>query len=166
MTIFAVTGHMDLTEETVPLITEALSALFSDSAGNHLTGISCIAQGADTLFAEAVLRAKGRLIVIVPSRDYREAKVTPDHAAVFDRLAAAADEVVVMEHEKADRAAYESANAELLRRAECLVAIWDGSPPSGNGGGTADTVLLSREANIPVHVIWPEGARRRNQTSA
>jgi hypothetical protein len=67
---------------------------------------------------------------------------------------------MVLPHETANRQAYEAANAILLDRADRLVAVWDGTPPSGKGGGTADTVLAARGAGIPTDVIWPEGARR------
>ncbi|WFB09471.1 hypothetical protein LRS74_22310 [Streptomyces sp. LX-29] len=160
MLTIAVTGHMDLTEESVPLVRGALDELLRPRAGG-LVGISCIAKGADSLFAEAVLAVGGRLVVVIPSRDYRQAKVKPEHAATFDRLVAAAGDVLVMPHETANRQAYEAANAELLQRADRLVAVWNGQPPTGKGGGTADVVLVAREAGIPVDVVWPEGASRR-----
>ncbi|MFF9673713.1 hypothetical protein ACF1GS_18770 [Streptomyces eurythermus] len=162
MMTIAVTGHMDLTEDTIPLVRAALDDLLKPYAdGGDLVGISCIAKSADSLFAEAVLRAGGRLAVVIPSRDYRREKVKADHADLFDRLAEAADEVVVLPNDTADRHAYEAANAVLLKRADRLVAVWDGKPPSGKGGGTADTVLEARAAGIPVDVVWPDGAARR-----
>ncbi|MFE7442340.1 hypothetical protein ACFU7X_18035 [Streptomyces chartreusis] len=54
-----------------------------------------------------------------------------------------------------------SPNRTLLKRAERLVAVWNGEPPSGKGGGTADTVLEARDAGLPVDVVWPDGAARR-----
>lgn len=160
MVTIAVTGHMDLTAETVPLVRAALGGLLT-GYGAGLTGVSCIAAGADSLFAEAVLDAGGRLVVVVPSADYRRAKVKPEHGDLFDRLHTAATDVVVMPYETANRQAYEAANRELLARADRLVAVWDGTPPSGKGGGTADTVLEARVAGTPVDVVWPEGAARR-----
>lgn len=160
MTTFAVTGHMDLTGPSTDLVREALRSLLADHADGELVGVSCIAQGADALFAEALLDVGGRLVVIIPSHDYRQSKVKPDHAPVFDRLVEAAAEVLVMDHETANRAAYEAANSAMLARAEQLVAVWDGTPPSGKGGGTADAVLEARAAGMLVHVVWPEGARR------
>lgn len=160
MTTYAVTGHMDLTDDAARLVRTALKGLFTaDLEG--LVGVSCIAAGADSIFAEELLAAGGRLIVVLPSRDYREKKVKPGHAALFDSLVQAASEVIVMKHETADRAAYEAANGELLRRGDRLVAVWDGTPPSGKGGGTADTVAQARAARLEVVVVWPEGARRR-----
>ncbi|MEV7087654.1 hypothetical protein AB0O07_17425 [Streptomyces sp. NPDC093085] len=160
MTTLAVTGHMDLTLESVPLVRAALREVL-EPFREDLTGVSCIAAGSDSLFAEEIVALGGRLVVAIPSRDYRAAKVKPDHAAVFDRLVEAAAEVLVMPHETANRQAYESANAVLLERADRLVAVWNGQPPSGKGGGTADVVTEARAAGIPVDVVWPDGAVRR-----
>jgi hypothetical protein len=163
VTTIAVTGHMDLTEETIPLIRTALDDLLKQYADDtRLVGVSCIGKGADSLFAEAVLAAGGHLTVVVPSRDYRRNKVEPDHAALFDHLVEAAEEVLVLPHETANRQAYEAANSVLVERADRLVAVWNGEPPTGKGGGTADTVLEAREAGIPVDVVWPDRAVRRN----
>ncbi|MFI9149546.1 hypothetical protein [Streptomyces sp. NPDC053367] len=159
MTTIAVTGHMDLTDSSVPLVRDTLRETLKPYSGD-LTGVSCIAEGADSLFAEVVLELGGHLVAIIPSKDYRTNKVKPGHAATFDRLTEAAHEVIVLDNETANRAAYEAANRELLRRADRLTAVWDGAPPSGKGGGTTDTVLEAREAGLPVDVVWPEGAAR------
>ncbi|MEU5654156.1 hypothetical protein ABZ802_00825 [Streptomyces sp. NPDC047737] len=160
MTTLAVTGHIDLTEETVPLVRAALREVLAPYS-EDLTGVSCIAAGADSLFAEEVSAIGGRLVVVVPSLDYRSAVVRPEDAAVHDHLNETAVEVVTLPFEIADRTAYEAANAELLKRADRLVAVWDGTPPSGNGGGTADLVEEARRTGVPVDVVWPDGAARR-----
>ncbi|WP_373306003.1 hypothetical protein [Streptomyces chryseus] len=121
---------------------------------------SCLARGADSLFAEEVLALGGRLSVIIPSRDYRDAVVEPADRVRFDALREAADEVVIMPYAHAGRAAYEAANHRLLRGADRLLAVWDGSAPTGRGGGTADTVAAARSAGLTVDVVWPPGARR------
>jgi hypothetical protein len=151
---------MDLSEQTVPLVRGALRELLAGYAGSELVGVSCIAAGADSLFAEAVLEAGGALVAVVPSRDYRAAKVKPGHAERFDRLAAAAAEVLVMPYETAGRDAYEAANRVLLERADRLVAVWNGAPPGGKGGGTADVVAEAKAAGLPVDVVWPDRAER------
>ncbi|MFF0139648.1 hypothetical protein ACFYRN_24745 [Streptomyces sp. NPDC005227] len=162
MATIAVTGHMDLTEESVPLVRDALrETLEPYAAAGDLTGLSCIAKGSDSIFAEVVVELGGSLIAVIPSKDYRQTKVKPDHEGTFDRLAATASTVVVLDHETANRAAYADANNTLLERADRLVAVWNGEPPSGRGGGTADTVLDARSAGVPVDVVWPDGAARK-----
>jgi hypothetical protein len=158
----AVTGHMDLSPDSIPLVRAALDEYLAPiAAAGQVTGVSCIARGADTLFAEAILATGGRLMAIIPSQDYRQSKVKPDHAPTFDNLVEAARDVTVLPFTSANRDAYEAANRVLIERADRLVAVWDGQPPNGKGG-TADTVTQARAAGIPVDIIWPPGAVRSN----
>jgi hypothetical protein len=61
--------------------------------------------------------AASLLVAVIPSKDYRQNKVKSDHAATFDRLIDAADKVLVLDNETANRAAYEDANRTILDRA-------------------------------------------------
>ncbi|KOT64397.1 hypothetical protein ADK43_06065 [Streptomyces rimosus subsp. rimosus] len=151
---------MDITPATCDCLRRALRDLLAPYADSGLVGISCIARGADSVFADAVLDAGGGLCVILPCQNYRQTKVKADHAPTFDRLLAAADDVVIMPHTTANREAYAAANRALLERADRLVAVWDGTPPSGKGGGTADTVEDARRAGLPVDIVWPDGTKR------
>ncbi|MEV4566807.1 hypothetical protein AB0K12_23825 [Nonomuraea sp. NPDC049419] len=153
-----VTGHMNLTSDTARLVSDALRAHLKGVDG-ELVGVSCIARGADSLFADAVLAAGGALEVVLPSRDYRAVKVKLDHAEQFDRLMAAASTVRVMDFDQASREAYEAANEAVLSSIDELVAVWDGQPGTGRGG-TAEVVAEARERGLVVTVIWPAGAAR------
>ncbi|MGW8374344.1 hypothetical protein [Streptomyces sp. ODS28] len=68
MTTLAVTGHMDLTEDTVAGVRAELRKLLERYEPTRLVGLSCLAQGADSLFAEAVLAAGGRLVAVWDGR--------------------------------------------------------------------------------------------------
>ena len=153
----SVTGHMNLTPTTETLVREAISALLTDCP--DLTGITCLARGADSIFAEAVLAAGGRLEVVLPSRDYRSAEVKPDHASQFDALIDRASTVRVMDFDTAGRSAYEAANQILVADCDRLLAVWDGD--DGERGGTATVVASARAHGIPVDVVWPDGASRQ-----
>ncbi|WP_406300450.1 hypothetical protein OG948_35850 (plasmid) [Embleya sp. NBC_00888] len=59
--------------------------LTEDSHG--LLGVSCIAPGADSLFAEAVLASGGELAVVLHFHDYRRSLHGAEHRARFDRPA-------------------------------------------------------------------------------
>ncbi|MFI9825837.1 hypothetical protein ACIHFC_36460 [Streptomyces sp. NPDC052013] len=126
MTTIAVTGHVNITEASIPLIRRDLLALLARYPASELTGVSCLAAGADAVFADAVLTAGGRLIGVLPSADYRQRMVDAGYAAEFDRLCRAAAEVKVMPYQRATTSAYAAANRFLLGRAQLLVAIWDG----------------------------------------
>ncbi|WP_308169868.1 hypothetical protein [Acrocarpospora catenulata] len=112
-----------------------------------------------TAYSEAVLKSGGTLEVVLPSRDYRQTKVKPDHAEQFNRLLSRAVHIRVMDFDHASREAYVAANEAMLGSVDELVAVWDGEPASG-GGGTADVVAEARERELPVRVNWPKGAKR------
>ncbi|WP_051187919.1 hypothetical protein [Nocardia tenerifensis] len=150
---------MNITESTMPLVYEEIRKLLA-TVGDpaELAGVSCIARGADSVFAQAVLDAGGRLEVVLPSRNYRERKVKPDHAPQFDDLLARADTVRVMDFEDAGREAYEAANEALVSTCDQLIAVWDSQP--SEKGGTGTVVDLASTKGIPVVILWPEGAER------
>lgn len=153
-----VTGHSKLTPESVPLVADALRAELARH-DQPLVGVSCLARGADQVFAEAVLDIGGALVVVLPSRDYRETKVKPDNRDQFERLYRRAADVRALPFDTASRDAYAAAGRTVLADVDLLVAVWDGAPPDGKGG-TGDTVLEARERGIPVAVVWPDGAAR------
>ncbi|GAB2702246.1 hypothetical protein [Nocardia thraciensis] len=123
-----------------------------------LVGVSCIARGADSVFARAVLDVGGRLEVVLPSRNYRERKVKPDHAEQFNELLRRADTVRVMDFDDAGADAYEAANEAVLGSCDQLIAVWDGK--AGERSGTGSVVALASDRGLPVEIIWPVGAVR------
>jgi hypothetical protein len=154
-----VTGHMNIAKDSEPLILRALTAALIPFSADSLVGISCIAEGADTLFAEAVLELGGALHVVLPAADYRERRVRPDHAPRFDELIRRATDVDVLPHPTSNRDAYAAANEAVLARSDMLMAVWDGQSPVDHSG-TGAVVQQARTRGLPVTVIWPDGAHR------
>lgn len=154
-----ITGHMNLTPATTSLIREVLRERLARHPREGLTGLSCLARGADSVFADVVLDLGGRLEVFLPSADYRQAKVEPDHATQFDALLRAAVVVHTMPFAHAGRAAYEAANEALLSSCDSLIAVWD-RHPAQDRGGTGAVVETARARGLLVEVVWPEGAAR------
>jgi hypothetical protein len=155
-----ITGHMNLAPETRTLVREALDTELKQYDPTSLIGFSCIAEGADALFAEAVLAAGGRLVAILPAMDYRDTRVSEAHLETFDDLV---DRAYVTRYAAGTSSmqAYEEANAQMLGSVELMLAVWDGQPsPEWKKGGTADAVAAARSAGVPVKVIWPDGAAR------
>lgn len=159
MARIGIAGHMDLTPATETLVETALRELLSAESAVELVGISCLAQGADQLFARAVLDLGGQLTVVLPSARYREQKVRPENRAAFDELLSKATDVRTMPFGESNRAAYEAANKVLLDLAHRLVVVWDGQPPKDQSG-TGAVVEQARQLGKPVQVVWPEGAER------
>lgn len=152
-----ITGHTNLTTATSRLVRKALE---TELAGHtDLIGLSCLARGADQIFARVVVDGGGRLEVVLPAADYRERKVKPDNAASFDELIAEASTVHTMPFTESNPDAYLAAGEHILDSADALYAVWDGRP-AGGLGGTGDVVQAARERGLPVTVVWPEGAER------
>jgi hypothetical protein len=152
-----ITGHSSLSEPTARLVADALHATLSAYGG--LVGVTCLARGADQIFARVVLELGGTVEVVLPAADYREKKVKPDNVAEFDELIARADLVHTMQSPTSNREAYLAASEHVMAHVDELVAVWDGAPPDG-AGGTGDVVRNARERGLPVIVIWPVGAVR------
>ncbi|WP_219414539.1 hypothetical protein [Pseudonocardia nigra] len=153
-----ITGHMNLTPASVPIVAAELRKVLAEY-GEPLVGVSCLARGADQVFARAVLELGGRLDVVLPAADYRERKVKPDNREEFEVLIGQADNVRVLPFETSNRDAYVAANEAVLTTVDVLVAVWDGAPPDGKGG-TGDTVQAARGRGVSVTVVWPDGAHR------
>jgi hypothetical protein len=158
-TRIGVTGHRSLNERTRRQIAGQLRARLQDLDAPALTGISCLAPGADQLFAETVLELGGGLEVVLPARRYRD--VLPAAAsAAFDALLGRACRVACLPFERPTPRAYRAAGRAVVEGSDVLLAVWDGLPPRGVGG-TGEVVAYAHDLSVPVEIVWPEGARRR-----
>ncbi|WP_125778400.1 hypothetical protein [Antribacter gilvus] len=156
MTVVGITGHTDLTEPTLVLVRQALDAELSQYEGADLTGITCLARGADQLFADAILALGGALHVVVPAADYFDNITDPDarrRCAEYLRQAVAVEQ---MPFQTAGRDAYNAASRHMVDQCDVLAAVWDGSTDSGTG----HAVALAQRRGLPITVIWPNGAAR------
>jgi hypothetical protein len=159
----AVTGHRDLTERTARLVSSAIHETLAPY-GPDLVGVSCLAPGADQIFARAVLGLGGRLHVVVAASGYR-ASLPPDARRAYDALLSRAERVDTLPFDLPVPASYAAANELMLRGADRLIAVWDGRPARGRGG-TAEAVEEARRRAIRVEVMWPRGALRRAAAGA
>lgn len=153
----AVTGHRDLTPEVHRSVAGLVRAHL-EPHGREMVGLSCLADGADSIFAEAVLAAGAPLEAVVPATGYREA-LPARHRPLYDRLMARAASVHALPHVESTSEAHMAAGRLLVQRCDQLVAVWDGRPARGHGG-TADVVAYARSLPRPVWVLWPRGASR------
>jgi hypothetical protein len=158
VTRVAVSGHRGLTSDVTALVDQAIRSEFAAEDPETLVGISCLADGADQIFARGVLDAGGRLEVVVPARAYREG-LPPECHAEYDWLLARAAAVTRLDRDESTSEGHMDASITVLASADRLLAVWDGQP-SRAPGGTADVVDHARAHDIPIGVIWPEGASR------
>lgn len=154
-----VTGHTRLSAATARMVDEALRAELRRYRASRLHGITCLAVGADQLFANAVLAVGGTFEAIVPAADYRDEVVSAANRPEFDELIRLAQTVTYMPFARSGPEAYMAASEELLRRSELLFAVWDGST-AGRLGETGAVVAAARVRNLLVRVLWPANAMR------
>jgi hypothetical protein len=154
-----ITGHTNLTDDTAALVAGAIRSVLAKRSPEDLVGVTCLARGADQVFARVVLDLGGSIEVVLPAADYRDRQVMPENVAEFDELLGKAAAVRTMPFPESGPAAYMAASEYVLSAVESVIAVWDGGP-SGGYGGTADVVDAARAQEILVTVVWPDGAAR------
>lgn len=132
-------------------------AAIADAAAGPVRLVSALAEGADSIIADAALAHGWALDVVLPfvradyATDFEAGSAHDAHAA---RLAQA-HAVFELPGDRAEEgAAYERAGRIMLAQCDVLVAVWDGGPIRGRGGApqiVAEAVLQG----IPVVQIDP-----------
>ncbi|MGP3917598.1 hypothetical protein [Nonomuraea sp. 10N515B] len=157
MVRIAVSGHRGLPEEAAVLIDRVIREALAEYLPD-ISGLSCLADGADQIFARVLLDLGGALEVLIPAKEYRDGLPSECHAT-YDELLGRAVRVLRLDFVESTSESHMAASARMLDDADVLFAVWDGQPARGYGG-TADVVAEARRREVPVRVIWPEGARR------
>jgi hypothetical protein len=153
----AISGHRGLPRATADLVDKAVRAALAEHAPD-VAGISCLADGADQIFARAVTDLGGTLDVIIPAAEYRD-KLPEEAHSEYDRLLARATAIRRLPFTESTSRSHMEASKVMIDQADELYAVWDGQPARAYGG-TADVVTYAREHGTPVRVIWPDGAQR------
>jgi hypothetical protein len=156
----AVSGHRGLADDVTAFVQAGIRRELGRYADDgDLVGLSCLADGADQVFASLVLDLGGHLEVVVPAAEYRE-DLPDDAKPDYDELYAKADKIHTLDFIASTSTAHMAASELMVRMADRLIAVWDGQPARAFGG-TADVVAYARQQAIPVTIIWPPGIRRR-----
>ena len=153
----AISGHRGLPAPTAHLVDQAIRAALAGRAPD-MTGLSCLADGADQIFARAVTDLGGTLEAVIPAAQYREG-LPADSRPEYDGLLGQAASVCRLPFTESTPESHLAASKLMVDEADELYAVWDGEPARAYGG-TADVVAYAREHGTPVRVIWPEGAQR------
>lgn len=157
MRVIGITGHRGLPPLTVHLVEQALRDALAEYGGG-VTGVSALADGADQLFARAVLDQGGLIEVIVPAARYRDglpAQCQPE----YDDLLGHAVRVHRLDFTESTSESHMAASELMVSMVDELLAVWD-QQPARSYGGTADVVAHARDRGLMMRVIWPDGATR------
>jgi hypothetical protein len=153
----AISGHRGLPAATAALVDQAIRAALKGH-GEPIIGLSNLADGADQIFARAVLDAGGTIEAFIAARDYRTG-IPRSAAREYDDLLARAAAVHELPFSESTPESYMAASKLMIDSADELLAVWDGQPARGFGG-TADVVAYARTRDLPIHLIWPPGSHR------
>ena len=126
--------------------------------------VTSLADGADSIAADAALDLGWRLDVVLPLfhddylTDFVEADARADHEARLARASSIFELPGDRNVEGGSAIAYERAGRVVLAQSDILLAVWDNSPVRGRGGA-AQIVAEAVLAGIPVVQIDPSGAQ-------
>jgi hypothetical protein len=123
----------------------------------ELAIVSSLAEGSDSIVAEAGLAAGFELEVVLPfgRAEYVVDFQTPASRARFEHLLARASRVFELSGDADERPpAYEAAGLFMLAQIDLLLAIWDGKGAAGIGG-TGQIVGRAMADGIPIMRIDP-----------
>ena len=151
-----ITGHSNLVPTCIPLVRKGILDVLGQ-VPTPVVGVTCLAPGADQVFARAVLDSGGEVEVVLPALDYRD-RLKPHQVDEYDELRSRATVVSVLPLQFSGRTAYVAANQRMLAGVDLLIAVWDGQP--GGRGGTGEVVEEAQASGVPVEVVWPDGAKR------
>src|SRR5437660_10230237 len=141
MTTIGVTGHRRLSETARIYAEQTIASMLGDRR-EPVIGLSSLAEGADQIFADVLLRSGGTLHAVIPCWGY--ASTLGEIARQnYQRLLTAARSVTTLAYAKPSEQAFDAAGQYIVEHCDLLVAVWDGRPPDGKGG-TADAVAHAR----------------------
>lgn len=144
----------------------------------HLCCLSSLAEGADRLVAEEVLKRPGACLkVVLPLtvRDYLEDFATDESRRQFHALLERDPAPVMLSREnlsdvcapqdllKVRRQAYARAGRCVVDACTVLLGIWDGQPARGIGG-TAQSIEHARRQRRPLYLIDTNSPGRFSST--
>lgn len=146
-----IVGHRYLANvETIAFVANQSLAALKRAQAEHsdVVALSAIAEGSDTLFAEAALTLAIPLEIVRPFAEYAADFETLSAKRRYEELRAAARREVKLPHEDRSDVAYEAAMNWIVTRSDLLLLAWDGLP-AGGAGGTGDAVKQAVQLNRP-----------------
>lgn len=152
-TVVGMTGHRDLNDlATSRWVSEAVGLEIERFSAS--SGVSCLAIGADQIFAEEILIRGLELTTIVPSVRYEDSFEKPDELARYRSLLERSSRIVNLAHESNSDEAFLAGGQAVVDASAVLLTVWDGQPSRGLGG-TADIVEYARRLNRRIVHINP-----------
>lgn len=132
-----IVGHRYLADsKTVAFVSETCLGILREQQAEHnsISALSALAEGSDTLFAEAAVALNIRLEIVRPFEEYAIDFTDPSARQRYEQLRSVAYRETLLPHASRSDAAYIAAMRWIVDNSSLLVAVWDGSPARGSGG--------------------------------
>jgi hypothetical protein len=152
-----VSGHRMITEATRRSVAREVTGLLT-ARDEPVEGWTSLAEGADSVFAWAVLATGGQVVFVQPSDDVA-LDFEGSARIAFDAARSLVVRTVPLDHRTRSEAAYLEAGRRVVEEVDEMVLVWDGLPAVGTGG-TGDIARYCTERGTPFTVVWPDGAAR------
>ncbi len=138
-----ITGHQNLTAaESAWLKVELENEIKQMKIEEAFT---CLAIGADQIFASVILANKIPLVAITPCEKY-EQTFDGKHIEFYKSLVNQATSKIQLDFEKPSEEAFYEAGKTVANKSDILFAVWNNHPAKGLGG-TADIVSFAKKIN-------------------
>jgi hypothetical protein len=136
-----ITGHQFFTStDEAPWVTAILRDSVRDYGVTY--GFTCLAAGADQLFASVLATEGLPFCVVVPCNEYEAAFTESSDVDVYLKLLEHADSIVRLDYPEPSEHAFWAAGRRVVRESDVLFAVWDGKTARGLGG-TGDVVAYA-----------------------
>jgi hypothetical protein len=149
-----ITGHRSLPDESMwPWVAREIEAVLAGANGS-LVGVTGLAAGADSVFADVVLARDGALHVVLAFEGFEQSLASDAERSRFRELLGKASEVETLAVPGTPEDAYLAEGRRVVALSQLLIAVWDGEPSRGIGG-TADVVEEAVRTSTPVAHVDP-----------
>lgn len=147
-----ITGHQRLEQYDSKWIESAINNFLSE---NKVTeGFTCLAAGADQLFARLLERRNIPFSAVIPCKEYETTFREQGDLFAYQRLEKQAAQLYFLPFEHPSEQAFFEAGKEIVAHSDRILAIWDGKKAQGLGG-TADIVAEALQQFKPVVHLNP-----------
>jgi len=154
MITIGVTGHRFLIEvdKITAGIDQALDHIERTFGDASFLVVSPLAEGADRLAAQCVLKRKGSKLIVplpLPQPDYLEDFKSLDSKKEFQALLTQADQVFTLSPAPTREEAYAAEGTYMLEHCDVILMVWDGEESQGIGG-TGEIASAARLIGMPL----------------
>ena len=149
--IAGITGHQNLgDQEAISWVKENLAQEIQKQ--KITTGLTCLAIGADQLFAQILDGFQIPYIAVVPCEKYDETFVKEPDRENYHQYLANAKESIKLDFPFPSEQAFYEAGKYVVDHSDVLFAVWNGKAAKGLGG-TGDVVeYAKKKKKMVIHI--------------